>query len=159
MPRKVFFSFDFKRDARRVAQVRNCRVVGFSETPFLEAAAWETVERGGDAAIQRWIDDNLHGSSVTVVLIGATTASRKWVRYEIEQSYQRGNGLLGITLHHINDPLTGKDVAGPNPFTNAKDSRGQSLSYSVPIYDWIMDDGRANISRWIEAAAFKAGCL
>ncbi len=158
MARKVFFSFHFDRDSRRVAQVRHAQAIGYyDKPPFLEAADWETVKRKGDPAIKNWIDDNLHGSSVTVVLIGKETYTRKWVLYEIEQSYQRGNGLLGVTLHNINDPVTGTDTAGQNPFAYVKDSRGVALSSSIPVYDWINQNGRASIGLWIELAASKAG--
>ena len=45
---------------------------------------WETITKGGDKAIQRWIDDQLDGKSCNVVLIGENTAGRKWIKYEIE---------------------------------------------------------------------------
>ncbi|MCR6721527.1 MAG: TIR domain-containing protein [Chitinophagaceae bacterium] len=158
MARKVFFSFHFDRDSRRVAQVRNAHVIGFYEKPpFLDAAEWETVKAKGDNAIKKWIDDNLVGSSVTIVLIGAETYKRPWVKYEIEQSYKRGNGLLGITLHSINDPLTGRDIPGQNPFAGVKDNRGNFLSNNVPVYDWINNNGRENIAAWVESAARLAG--
>lgn len=158
MARKVFFSFHFERDCRRVAQVRNAHVIGsYDKPPFLSAADWETVKRKGDAAIKKWIDDNLWGSSVTVVLIGNQTASRRWVQYEIEQSFKKGNGLIGINIHNVNDPISGRDYAGQNPFSSVKGANGWPLSMSVPIYDWVNQDGRNNIGRWIEEAAVKAG--
>jgi hypothetical protein len=39
---------------------------------------------------------HLENTSVTVVLIGTETANRPWVKYEIEQSIARKNGLLGV---------------------------------------------------------------
>lgn len=158
MARKVFFSFYFDRDSRRVAQVRNAHAIGYYEKPpFLDAAEWETVKRSGESAVKKWIDDNLFGSSVTIVLIGAETYTRPWVRYEIEESYKRNNGLLGVTIHNINDPLTGRDYAGLNPFANVNDSTGIPLSHTIPIYDWVNENGRDNIHRWIENAAKRAG--
>ncbi len=38
----------------------------------------------------------MDGTSVTCVLIGSQTANSRWVKYEIEQSIEKGNGLLGI---------------------------------------------------------------
>jgi len=158
MARKVFFSFHFDRDSRRVAQVRNAHVIGYyNKPPFLSAADWETVKRKGDAAIKKWIDDNLFGSSVTIVLIGAQTYTRPWVKYEIEESSKRGNGLLGISLHNINDPLSGRDSPGQNPFANLRDNQNILLSSKVPIYDWINNSGRDNIGIWIENAAKQVG--
>ncbi len=60
---------------------------------------------------------------------------------------------MGVTLHNINDPLTGRDNAGQNPFASVKDNNGYPLSYKVPVYDWINSNGRDNIASWIEEAA------
>ncbi len=154
MARKVFFSFHFKRDSRKVAQIRNAFVIGnYEKPPFLDAVEWEKIERAGSASIKKWIDNNLHGTSVTIVLIGYETARREWVLYEIEESYKRNNGLLGITIHNINDPLTGSDYPGLNPFSYVKDRKGSPLSLSIPIYDWVNNNGKHNIASWIEEAA------
>ncbi|WP_350355642.1 TIR domain-containing protein [Serratia symbiotica] len=44
-----------------------------------------------------------YGTSVTVVLIGATTNQSKWVKYEIDQSIEHGNGILTIDISKIAD--------------------------------------------------------
>ena len=36
-----------------------------------------------------------------MVLIGAETANRRYVSYEIERSVARGNGLLGVRINNI----------------------------------------------------------
>ncbi len=73
MARRVFFSFHYDRDVRRVAQIRNSWVVraGNETQPFVDKAEWESIKRTGSQAIERWIDKQLDGTSVTVVLIGA----------------------------------------------------------------------------------------
>jgi len=40
---------------------------------------------------------------VTVVQIGTDTAGKKWIKYEIESSHKKGNGMLGIYIHNIKD--------------------------------------------------------
>ena len=163
MPRKVFFSFHYKRDAIRAGQVRNSNVVknrAIETSDFIDAAKWEEVQRKGDQAIKDWIAAQLHGTSVTVVLIGAKTAERKWIKYEIDESLKRGNGLLGIYIH--NCPLFDNscDPKGANPFDNlyiTKDGVRRRLSEIYKTYDWINDDGRSNLGSWIEAAAKQAG--
>lgn len=85
MARRAFFSFHFERDVWRAGQVRNSWVTQDREDAgFWDAAAWESVKRKGDAAVHAWIDGQLKGTSVTVVLIGTETAQRKYVSYEIE---------------------------------------------------------------------------
>jgi hypothetical protein len=80
------------------------------------------------------------------VLIGAETASRPYVKYEIEQSIARGNGLLGIRIHQIKDKDGKTDNAGTNP-----------LPSKYKVYDWVDDNGRDNMGQWIEKAATDAG--
>jgi hypothetical protein len=161
MSRRVFFSFHYERDVWRVGQIRNSWITQDREAAgFVDAAEWEEVKRDGESAIHRWIDDNLHGTSVTVVCIGAETAQRKYVQYEIQQSYSRGNGLLGLRIHNLKDRVGQTDVAGDNPFRRLTDDRSVwrlPLSESVPVYDWVNDNGYSNLGRWIEAAAANAG--
>lgn len=66
MARKVFFSFKYK-DVSRAMVVRNSWVTqGTQAAGFIDAADFEKVKRQGDGAIQRWIDAQLNGTSVTV---------------------------------------------------------------------------------------------
>lgn len=153
MARKVFYSFHFKRDAWRAAQVRNSNALSDdNEYGVIDAAEWEKIERDGDAAIQRWINSQLKSTSVTVVLIGAETAEREWVDYEIEQSWKRGNALLGLRIHGMKNQDGKTDVAGPNPFEKFVLGDGARLSDFIRVYDWQRDDGRANLSDWVEEA-------
>src|SRR5437762_2848346 len=98
MARRVFFSFHYEADAWRAAQVRNSWITkpDREAAGFWDAAQWQAVRTQGDTAIKRWIDNQLNGTSVTAVLIGAQTAEREYVQYEIIQSHSRGNGLLAI---------------------------------------------------------------
>jgi len=155
--RRVFFSFHHDRDVFRVGQIRNAWVVTGEAAPLLDHAAWETVKRQGDAAIKNWIDNQLHGASVTCVLIGAETANRPWVQYEIRKSLQDGKGLLGVTVHNMKSIDQKTDYAGANPFSLVKLTDGTLLSQHVSIYDWVQHDGRNNIGSWIEAAAKQFG--
>ena len=162
MPRKVFFSFHYDRDIRRVVQVRNSWVVRAErETqPFVDKAEWESIKRSGKESIERWIDKQLDGTSVTVVLIGAETYEREWVRYEIKRSYELGKGMIGVYIHNLKDPQLGTDQKGRNPldyWTIKQDGRSVPFSGLYQTYDWVVDDGYKNLSRWIDAAAKAAG--
>jgi hypothetical protein len=84
MPRRVFYSFEYKRDNWRAAQVRNMGVIE-GNVP-LSDNDWETITKDGDDAIARWIADQMDGKTCTVVLIGSTTFTRKWINYEIKKS-------------------------------------------------------------------------
>jgi hypothetical protein len=154
MARKIFFSFHYERDAWRAGQVRNANVVlGEDEYGFIDAVDWESIKKKGDAAIERWIDDQLDNTSVTTVLIGAETADREWVQFEIQRSWNRGNGIVGVRIHNIKDQDQKTDIAGPNPFDDFKLPDGTLLSTVCKTYDWVSDDGRANLGKWADEAA------
>jgi hypothetical protein len=163
MARKVFFSFHYERDIFRVSQVRNSGVTktGIEQAGFIDHAEWESVERQGDAAIKNWINGQMKGASVLAVLIGAETAGRPWVNYEIIRAYNEGLGMLGIYIDKLKDPRTGLiDYRGNNPFGNvtASDRLGQpALSTFVPTYDWVNDNGYASFGQWVDKAAIAAG--
>lgn len=161
MARHTFFSFHHQRDSWRAGQVRNSWVTQDRvSSGFWDAAEWEEVKKKDKASIQKWIDEQMKGTSVTVVLIGAQTSEREHVGYEICQSHNLGKGMLGIYIHNVknSDGLT--DTKGANPFEKFHITQnGQKilLSSLYPTYDWVLNDGRANIGAWIEAAAKKAG--
>ena len=161
MARRAFFSFHYERDVWRAGQVRNSWVTQDRESAgFWDSASWEEVKKKGNDAIQKWIDDQLKGTSVTVVLIGTETSERTYVGYEIKQSYNKGNGMLGIYIHNMKDVNSKTDTKGNNPFDNWYIERNGSKVYFstlYPTYDWVNDDGRNKMGDWIEAAAKKAG--
>lgn len=145
MARKVFFSFKYD-DVQRAMNVRNSNVIsGALKSGFIDKADFEAVEKQGEKAIQKWIDEQLTGTSVTVVLVGANTHKSQWVKYEIEQSIARGNGLLTIDISKIAD-LNGNT-------TDCCSLRAQGYKH----YLWNNDSGRDNLGTWVEAAAKAAG--
>ncbi len=161
MARRAFFSFHYERDVWRAGQVRNSWVTKDRESAgFWDAAAWQEVKKKGRDAIEKWIDRELNGTSVTVVLIGAETADREYVGYEIEQSYRKGNGIMGVYIHNMKDSNGKTDVRGKNPLANwyvEKNGGRVYFSELYPTYDWVNDNEYANLGAWIEAAANKAG--
>lgn len=132
MARRVFFSFHYERDVWRAGQIRNSWVTkpDREAAGFWDAASWEEVKKKGEEAIKRWINKQLEGTSVTVVLIGAETSERKYVQYEIKQSWDRDNGLIGIYIHNLKDKNRETDVKGADPFAK--------LGYKgIRTGDWV----------------------
>jgi len=126
---------------------------------FLDKADWESIKRSGDAAIQRWINDQLNGASVTVVLIGKETSQRRWVKYELIQSWEQNKGILGIYIHNCKDRYSQTDQQGSSDFNInfKKDNESGTFSQRFRTYDWLYDNGRSNIEAWIEKAAIEVG--
>jgi hypothetical protein len=161
MARQVFFSFHYERDVMRVMQVRNSWVMrpGDGAQPFYDKAEFEEAKKRA-GGIEKWIDDQLNGTSVTVVLFGAETYEREWVRHEIKRSYQLGKGILAIDIHQIEAPKKGADVQGKNPldfWSVTVDGIKTPFSRIYKTYDWVTNDGYKNMPAWIEAAAKAAG--
>lgn len=131
--RHSFFSFHYEPDSTRAAQVRNMGMVD-GNTPVSDND-WETVTKGGDAAIKKWIADQMHGRSCTVVLVGANTARRKWIDHEIIKSWNDGMGVVGIHIHGLKN-LEGKTATkGSNPFAHiGYGDTGRRLSSIVKCY-------------------------
>ncbi len=161
MARRVFFSFHHSGDVWRAGQVRNSWVTqDRQDAGFWDVAAWEQVKKKDVATVQKWIDEQMKGTSVTVVLIGAETSERPHVLYEITQSHNKGNGMLGVYVHNMRDATQRTGLKGNNPFSKlsiTKSGAKTLLSEIYPTYDWVNDNGRDNLGSWIEAAAKKAG--
>lgn len=148
MARRVFFSFHYDNDIWRANQVRNCNVVaGTDVAGFFDHSEYEEAKKKGKDAIKRMILKNLEGTSVTVVLIGTETANRPWVKFEVEESIKRKNGLLGIYIQHLKDQ--NKDSAF---FQGSKPSVPWGIEF--PAYEWDKDLDR--FRRAIEEAGKRA---
>lgn len=155
---KTFFSFHYKPDCVRASQVRNIGVVE-GNSPASDND-WESVTKGGDDAIKKWINDQLSGRSCTVVLIGQNTAGRKWIDYEIEKSWNDGKGVLGIHIHQLKNFSGEQSSKGNNPFDSFTMQRDQqklssivktycsTSSDSKMVYNWISE----NLEKWIKDA-------
>ena len=135
MAKSVFYSFHYDRDAWRVQQI--IQMGALEGQPILNAQQWEEVKRKGDAAIKKWIHEQMAYTKAVIVLIGKHTASRPWVIYEIEKAWADKRPLLGIRLHGISS-LGTVDAAGANPFDRAAVG-------TVPVFDPTITDWTGNI--------------
>lgn len=156
MGRRVFTSFHYIPDNWRASQIRNMgKIEGNS---IATTNCWEEVTKGGNAAIEKWIDDNMSGKSCVIVFIGENTAGRKWINYEIKKAWEEGRGIFGIYIHNLKDSQGNQSIKGSNPFDAYKigDKLMSSIvkCYDPPfktssnVYDFIY----ANIGEWIEKA-------
>jgi len=147
MARRVFFSFHYQRDIWRVNQIRSIpNITGYAAAGFQDGSIWEEAEKKGEAAIKKLIDEGLKNTSVTVVCIGKKTAGRKYINYEIEQSMEQGNGIVGIQIHHLKDKDGNTDSAGSDPY--------KLTSNDYKIYKYVDHE---KLAKRIEEAAKDAG--
>jgi hypothetical protein len=160
MARRVFYSFHYKPDNWRAAQVRSAGVIE-GNAPVSDND-WEAVTRGGDEAIQRWINGQLDGKSCAVVLIGSGTAGRKWINYEIIKAWNDKKGVLGVHIHGLKDSSGNQSIKGGNPFDHITLGQGplaRTLSSVAKVYDpvgltstSIYDYIKTNLAAWVDTA-------
>lgn len=170
--RQVFFSFHYSNDAWRASQVRNMGVV--ESQPIYSDNGWEKVRLKSEPAIAAWIASEMKMRSCIVVLIGKETASRKWVKYEIEKAWKDGKGIVGIYIHGLENSSREQSQKGSNPFdrfyvdktinyiaerTTPADQNDVKLSSVCKAYDppyitskCVYDYIKQNIKDWIEEA-------
>ena len=156
MARRVFYSFHYVPDAWRASQVRNIGAIE-GNRPITDNE-WESITQGGDAAIERWIADQMSGRSCTVVLIGANTAYRKWITYEIEKTWRDGKGVVGVHIHNLKNHEGQQASKGMNPL-DAVHVNGARLSNIAKAYDtpyttstFVYDHIKDNLDAWVEEA-------
>lgn len=152
--RQVFYSFHYAYDNWRASQVRNIGVIE-GNNPVSDND-WETVKRGGDSAIKQWIKRQMQHRSCTVVLVGSDTANRKWINYEIIESWNCGKGVVGICIHGLQNSQGYTSAPGRNPFDFIDyGNTGKKMSTIIQCYD---PKGRTStekynwISRYLSSA-------
>lgn len=156
MTRRVFYSFHYKPDCSRAAQIRNMGVVDGNKPA--SDNDWEAVKNNGDDAIKKWINEQLIGKSCAVVLIGEKTAGRKWINYEIKKAWDEEKGVVGVYIHKLKDLDGNQSNKGKNPFesfnVDGKElsaivkAHNPPYSDSKDVYDYI----KKNLADWIEEA-------
>ena len=158
--RRAFYSFHFDNDAWRAGQVRNSGVTEHNEP--VSSNAWEEVKRGGDAAIKKWVNDQMSTRSCVIVLVGSQTANRKWINYEIGKAWDDKKGLLGIYIHRLLNQDSKSSTKGNNPFSYIKLKNDLTIAnypqnvtaYDPPytdskdVYGYIKD----HLESWVEDA-------
>jgi hypothetical protein len=118
MAKRVYFAFhyqdviDFRANVvRKHDFTKSGEVAG-----YYDHSIWEKSKKEGTLALKRMINSELKGSTVTAVLIGSETYARRWVRYEIMKSVEKGSLVLGVHINSIGDKNKLTKRQGPNPF-------------------------------------------
>ena len=157
MSKSVFFSFHHDGDYARAQLVRNMNT--FTAQEELSPQKWEDVRRGGSTAVANWIAKEMRGKDAVVVLVGAETALRPWVLYEIKKAWNDQVPLLGIRVHGLSSfGTTAKQ--GADPFGQVRLGDGTLLSSRVDVHTPAGADSKAkyadvasHIGSWVAAGA------
>jgi hypothetical protein len=119
MAKRVFFSFHYVDVIMfRANVVRNHNQMKESreDAGFFDSSIWEDAKLHGASEVKNLIDKGLINSTITCALIGSETWSRRWVKYEILKSFERGNKLLGVHINGVKDKLGITKPLGKNIF-------------------------------------------
>jgi antiphage defense system Thoeris ThsB-like protein len=135
MVRQCFYSFHFKPDNWRAATVRGIGVIE-GNRPASDNE-WEAIASGPDKdqKIERWIAGQMRGKTCAVVLVGAQTAGRKWINYEIAKAWNDGLGVVGINIHGLKNDVGLTSPQGANPFDYTTLGTTRKLSSIVKCYN------------------------
>ena len=145
MTRRIFFSFAYEDVANfKVNVVRNNWLLKHKSESFVDGSIWENEKTKKDDHIKELINYGLAGTSVTCVLIGSSTANRRWVKYEIVKSFDKGNGILAVQINRIRG-LVGRTCRGINPLERlglqiSKDGRQISFYELIDRRWWKYED-------------------
>lgn len=155
----VFYSFHYARDSSRVQQVLNMGAL--EGQPILNSQDWEAVKRRGDRAIENWIQKQMAYKEAVVVLVGAETAQRRWVDYEIRYAWNSRKPLVGVRIHGLRGFNRQTDRRGANPFNQVRLKNGRTVGDSVTLHDPagyasqdVYSSIKNNLKNWV-ASAYK----
>lgn len=156
MARNAFFSFHYEPDNWRAAQVRQMGIIE-GNAPCSDND-WESVTRGGEAAIKRWIQNQLYGRTCLILLVGSNTANRIWINHEIIEAWNGKKAVFGVNIHGLQNRYGQQSAKGLNPFDFISLGNGR-LSSVAPVYDPPYADSKSvynyikiNLADWIEKA-------
>lgn len=144
MPRGLFISFQHldRNRARGFNLMHHSRYVDLS---FRGRHLLDPVNSENQAYIRSKVKEQLHGTSVTVVLLGEKTHQSKWVEWEIKESIERGNGIVAIKLKNQECPLP-----DTSPVAQALKAAG------AEVMDWEPHEIQAGVERAAMAAGRSA---
>jgi len=154
MAKRVYFAFHYQDVIDfRANVVRNHNFTkGVEGAGYYDHSIWEESQKKGDLSLKRMINTELGNTSVTSILIGSHTYYRRWVRYEIMKSIERGNKIFGVHINGIKgrDQLT--KPLGANPFEylglqiSDDGKRGMPTVWDGQRWAWYSDLDPFNIT-------------
>ena len=155
--RKVFISYYHGDQAAVNKFVEDFSDVFIPKTVGVKDGDFDINSTNPEYIMRKIREKKLEDSTVTIVLVGSCTHSRRYVDWEVKASLQQGstlpNGLIAINL-----PYMGKEGALPSRISEnvSRDTQGNDIGYaryyvyprsSEQLYGWIEDAYAARTSR------------
>ena len=152
MARRTFFSFHYVPDVWRAWNVRNSWVVRPRDQVdhgFFDSSVFEASKKESDDSLKAFLRKGLENTSVTCVLAGTNTWERRWVRYEIARSVLKGNGLLAVNIHGVENQDKRISAKGPDPLARMGVYKTDS---GIFLAEWKND-------KWVKYADYTRAIL
>jgi MTH538 TIR-like domain (DUF1863) len=137
MARRVYFAFDYRDVFNVNGGRRSGQFVGVARAGYVGASHSEQLKKRDPTTIQVAIDHVLQGRSVTVAVVGPSTASRQRVNYELNASIARDDGLPGVVF----------------PGESGQPEPAALTRTGAPLYAFAS----ARFADWVEVAARRTG--
>lgn len=150
MKNKVLFVYHYDRDSWRANRVLlNWNAKGtWDVVGGMDLQTWQNVKIRGGFAVNRYFTGLLDGTCATVVLYGPETSRQNYVQHTLEESIKRGNGILAIDIHNIQDQDLKTDAKGENPL-HSLPSGSTPPAGRYQQYDWVTANGPSNLESWL----------
>lgn len=148
--RKVFISY-YHGDQELVNTfVRDYKDVFIAKTVGVKDGDFDFDSNNPEYIMRRIREEKLEDSTVTIVLIGSCTHSRRYVDWEIKASLQQGetlpNGLIAINLPYIG---TKGNLPQRLELNIIRDAQKNDIGYARY---YVYPTNKVELKRWIEDA-------
>lgn len=148
--RKVFISYYHGDQDEVNTFVREFSDVFIAKTVGVKDGDFDFDSNDPQYIMRKIRETKLSDSTVTIVLIGSCTHSRRYVDWEVKASLQQGsslpNGLIAINL-----PYMGEISALPERVSNNILRNGQNEDIGYARY-YVYPDSKQTLYNWIEDA-------
>lgn len=148
--RKVFISY-YHGDQEAVNKfVQDFSDVFIAKTVGIKDGDFDFDSTNPEYIMRKIREKKLQDSTVTIVLVGSCTHSRRYVDWEVKASLQQGNtlpnGLIAINL-----PYMGSEGALPERVLKniSRDDKGNDLGYARY---YVYPNSKQQLREWIEDA-------
>jgi len=131
MARRVFLSFKAE-DKQQVQGLRLMAANDKFDVDFFDESVRVAIDSNNAEYVRRKIREKINRTSVTICMIGSETHTSKWVDWELEESFDKGNTVIAMALKGIERAVL------PGPI------RSRNLTF----HSWDPD----NLARLVNAA-------
>lgn len=162
MNKKVFFCYDYENDTDRAMVVKE--VWGEPSDDFISTNEFSRLSIGSKVKLYDWIDKQLDGTVLTVILLGNKTLDMPYVQYAVKRSLEHKNGLLGIFINtivseSIPKALDAEKYWRKNSTTQIDTVEGYPRYFNEvcsEVHDFNSELGYTNLKNWIQSAISKS---